>query len=350
MTRKEQLHCGVRAMSRRLTVVLLGWAVLMASLATSGCERKTPQGGDSVSGKLVIFHAGSLTVPLDELSRAFMKQYPNVTVEMESSGSRACARKVCDLKRECDVLASADYKVIENLLMPNYCDFNIQFALNEMVIAYTDESIHADTIDAQNWPEILLSDGVNVGRSDPDLDPCGYRTLMVFQLAEKHYGIPHLAQKLAAKDKYIRPKEVGLLSLLEVGEIDYLFIYRSVARQHGLRMLPLPDRINLKKQSYSDFYRSATVTLSGNKKSESITRKGEAMVYSVTILRDAPNPVAAQAWVEMLLSETGRAIMDRNGQPAPRPAVTDGFSRLPANLKPLCISLQSVEETVEAEQ
>jgi len=332
-------------------VILLGCAFLMVLITSEGCKRNTSKDSDvPASETLIIFHAGSLTVPLDDLSRIFKKAHPNVTVRMESSGSRACARKVCDLKRECDVVVSADYKVIENLLIPEYCDFNICFALNEMVIAFTDKSRLADKIDANNWFDILLSDGVNVGRSDPNLDPCGYRTLMVFQLAEKHYGIPQLAQNLAAKDEYVRPKEVDLLSLLEIGEIDYLFIYRSVAKQHGLNMLPLPDRINLKKQSYSDFYRIATVTVTGNDNNKVITRNGEPVVYSVTILRDAPNHDTAQIWVELLLSEEGRRIMESNGQPALHPAPTDGFEHLPANLKPLCISRQDVAEASQVRQ
>lgn len=339
------------AASMNMTLRQIGWiALLTAAVALTGCRRKSPSSGDTLSGTLVIFHAGSLTVPLDELSRAFEEAHPNVTVRAESSGSRAAARKVCDLNRACDVVASADYKVIENLLMPEYCDFNIRFARNEMVIAYTDESVYADTIDADNWPRILLADGVNFGRADPDLDPCGYRTLMVFQLAESHYGIGQLAPTLTAKASHVRPKEVDLLSLLEIGEIDYMFIYRSVATQHRLRMVALPDQINLRSQSYADVYRKATVRVSGAGRGEVITREGEAMVYSVTILRDAPNPEAASAWVEMLLSEVGRTIMVRNGQPAIHPAAADGFSHLPANVKPLCASRESVAEARQVGQ
>lgn len=47
---------------------------------------------------------------------------------MEAAGSRDCARKIRDLKRPCDVLASADYLVIEQLLVPDYADWNICFA------------------------------------------------------------------------------------------------------------------------------------------------------------------------------------------------------------------------------
>ena len=159
---------------------------------------------------------------------------------------------------------------------------------------------------------------------------------MVFQLAEKHYELAGLADRLKEKDKYIRPKETDLLALLEIGEIDYLFIYRSVATQHGLDMILLPDRINLKSREYAEFYKSAIVEVSGKKPGEIITRTGEPMVYSATICKEAPNPKAAEAWLAFLLSDEGRTIMEKNGQPCIKPAIADGLDRIPETLKQFC--------------
>ena len=286
--------------------------------------------------ELIIFHAGSLSVPFREVSAEFSKLHPEITIKAEAAGSRACARKISDLGRLCDVMASADYMVVANLLIPEYADYNIRFALNEMVIAYTEKSRESENVTADNWHEILLKGKIAFGRSDPNLDPCGYRTLMVFQLAQKYYDVDGLAAKLQAKDKHIRPKETDLLALLETGEIDYLFIYRSVASQHGLKMVMLPDEINLKSSEFGDLYASTEVQVSGKKPGEFITRKGEPMVYSVTVCKDAPNPEAAQAWVAFLLSDKGRGIMESNGQPCIVPPVVDGGDKLPDLLKQAC--------------
>ena len=276
-----------------------------------GCGRRD---GDGVQSELVIFHAGSLSVPFAKLTEIFEDRYPDVKVLAEAAGSRHCARKVSELGRRCDVLASADYKVIENLLMDKYADFNICFATNEMAIAFTAQSRLEDKFQVDNWWEILLDDNVALGRSDPDSDPCGYRALMVFQLAEKHYGVAGLAAKLTAKDRFIRPKETDLLALLESGEIDYVMIYRSVALQHGLEILELPAEINLSSEKFAEFYSQAKVKISGKKPGETITRTGEAMVYSVTIPKTARNRKAAEAWVELLLSDEGVAVMEKCGQ------------------------------------
>lgn len=306
--------------------------LLSLSCLIAGCNNRN---NNSSKNELVIFHAGSLSIPFRQITAEFQKKHPEIIVKAEAAGSRSTARKVSDLGRNCDVLASADYKVIKDLLMPNYADFNIKFALNEMAVAYTDKSKLSNEITPANWYETLLKDNIVVGRSDPNLDPCGYRTLMVFQLAEKHYNVPGLAEKLQQKNSCIRPKETDLLALLEAGEIDYLFIYRSVAAQHGLKMILLPDEINLKSSAFAELYSNASVRLSGKKPGEFITRTGEPMVYSVTIPKNAPNQKAAQDWLSLLLGPKGRAIMEKNGQACITPPKADGVN-IPPVLRSLC--------------
>ena len=321
--------------------------VLLAAVCLLGCGGKpaAPAAGDALRGDLVIFHAGSLSVPLREIAAAFNKLHPDVLVKPEAAGSRDCARKICSLKRECDVMASADYSVVDTLLVPEFASYNIRFATNEMVLVYNPKSKRTTGITAKNWPKILQQPGVLLGRADPNRDPCGYRTEMVLQLAEKHYGRADLFQTLTAKsrDKHIRPKETDLLALLEAGEIDALFIYRSVAEQHKLTFLTLPDEVNLKSAALKALYKTATVKVTGKKLGEFLTKTGSPMVYSVTIPTSAPNRAAAEAFVAFLLSPQGRAILERNGQPAIAPAPTSGFAALPELLKPLCSELQTAQ-------
>ncbi|MGD0897730.1 MAG: extracellular solute-binding protein [Thermoguttaceae bacterium] len=306
---------------------------------TAACRQDTPiekeQGG--LSGDLVVFHAGSLAVPLREVSALFQRENPGVTVKAEAAGSRDSARKISDLQRPCDVLAVADYQVIADLLLPKHADYNIRFASNELAIAFTPKSRLAGQVGPGNWPEILVRPDVAVGRADPDRDPCGYRTVIMLRLAEEHYGLPGLADRVLAKDRqFIRPKETDLLALLESGEIDYLFIYRSVIEQHKLKMVSLPREVNLGSPAMNDRYQAASATIAGRKPGETTTRRGEAIVYSVTIPRDAPNAAAAAAYVALLLSPRGQEIFRANGQTPLHPAQVDHYEKLPEALKSLC--------------
>ncbi len=289
--------------------------------------------------KLILFHAGSLSVPLKQVCDSFQSLHPEVNIELEAAGSLACARKITDLHKPCDIMASADYKVIDNLLIPNYASWNLKFASNEMAIVYHKKSYRQAEINTQNWFEILLDPEVRYGRSDPNSDPCGYRSVLVSRLAETYYQRPGLADSLLAKDQHhIRPKETDLLALLETEVIDYLFIYRSVAEQHQLKYLLLPDSINLKKPELADYYQQASVNINGKKPGETITLYGEPMVYGITQLSHAPNPELAQKFLEFFFTDSaGIKIMEQNGQPSVIPASTASFEQLPAYLKPFAL-------------
>jgi molybdate/tungstate transport system substrate-binding protein len=155
------------------------------------------------------------------------------------------------------------------------------------------------------------------------------------KLAEEFYGAEGLADRLLAKDhRFIRPKETDLLPLLETHAIDYIFLYRSVADQHGLNALLLPDEINLKSAAFAERYATATVEVSGKKPGETIVKTGAPMVYGVTIPCNSPSPELAVAFVRFLLDPShGMAVMERNGQPSIVPAPTDSYDLLPEALR-----------------
>ncbi len=290
-----------------------------------------------ISGGLTVFHAGSLSIPFKKMEQAFEEKYPDVNVKREADGSRTTVRKVTDLKREADVVASADYTVIEELMMPKYTEWYINFATNEMVIMYTPSSRYKENINSDNWYNILLREDVEYGHSDPNSDPCGYRSQLVWKLAEDFYNKENLYNDLDKESppNNMRSKETDLIALLESGSLDYIFIYRSVAEQHEMPFVTLPDKINLKANKYSDYYKSFEYEVNGKEPGEKITKVGEPMVYGITIPTNSPNREVAQRFVEFVVSKEGQKILTDNGQPPLKPAVTNKLNRLPENLKPL---------------
>jgi len=293
------------------------------------------------SGNVVIFNAGSLTIPLAKMEKEFEAKYKEVDVLREAAGSRKCARKITDLKKPCDIMASADYTVIDQLLIPTYADWNIRFATNRLVLCYTNKSKYAKEINEQNWYEILLKKGVIWGHSDPNLDPCGYRSVMVLQLAEKYYKKPGLFEKLIANrpKENIRPKSVELVSLLQTGNMDYAWEYRSVAVQHELIFVELPDQINLGNYKYDTFYKKAVVEVTGKKPGTFLKKKGKSCTYGITLLKDAPNAQAATAFLQYMLDDQGGLkILKEMGQPPFIPCrvpTAKMKSRLPTALRNL---------------
>ncbi len=307
--------------------------VFTSFACNTGNTSNKEKNNKEVKKELLVFHAGSLSLPFKQIAKAFEEKNPGVSVKLEAAGSVASARKITDLHRSCDIFASADYKVIDEMLIPEYANFNIKFAGNEMAIVYTAHSKYANDINQENWYDILLKKDVAYGRSNPDNDPCGYRTVLVAKLAEKYYDLPGFADKLLAKDqKYIRPKETDLLALLESGNLDYIFLYRSVAQQHHLKYLLLPDSINLKKFALKDYYSSVETQIRGKKKGETIVKKGAPMVYGITLLKDAEKNALALKFMDFILSD-GMKIMEENGQSSLVPETTDTYDKIPEPLK-----------------
>jgi len=319
---------GLIVLHSKLTV-----ALVLIALAMSGCASLPSDGGGDVT--LVVLHAGSLSVPVKGFIEAYQQDHRNVTFLTEAAGSRTTARKVSELGREADLVLSADYLVLDELLIPDFAGWNIRFARNEMVIAYTASSRYADEITSENWYEILLRPDVVYGHSDPNADPCGYRTLMVWQLAERHYGIAGLSERLDehCPPENVRPKETDLIALLESGDMDYAFEYRSVAIQHGLNYVTLPPEINLSEPQLADAYREATVEVSGREPGTTTTLVAVPIVYGLTIPRNAPHPDEAQAFVRFILGPEGQAILEEAGQSPLVPPLATG--EVPAELADL---------------
>lgn len=313
-------------MRKFLKVAIFG--LLASAILSNSC----PSGPQT---EILVLHAGSLSVPFKDMGRAFMNRYPQVEVKLEAYGSRTAARQISDLGRRAEVMASADSAVIHNLLQPEHAGFCIDFAANEMVLMYSGKSRYKDSLTAADWYEVLLKADVQYGHSDPDSDPCGYRAVLAMKLAEKYYRVPGLYRRLKEKmpRKNIRPKEVDLIALLEAGELDYIFIYRSVARQHRAPYLVFPDEINLKSAELAHWYGSVSVEISGKSPAERSKKNGAPMIYGITLPKNARYPRWGVRFIDFVLGEEGRRIMARNGQPQLAPPRVDRYDQLPEPLK-----------------
>ena len=312
----------------------IGAVLSFGFLFYGGCGQR----GDPES-RVIVFHAGSLATPMREMGEVFEKLHPGVEVLREASGSRVAARKVSDLGRLADIVATSDYSVIEELLMPEHTHWYAKYARNRMVIAYTDRSKYGDEIDSENWYEILVREGVNYGRSDPNLDPCGYRTLMVWHLADLYYERAEsevsIFESLSkhCPPNNVRPSEIELLPLLESLALDYAFEYLSIAVQHHLKYVELPEEIDLSNPRYKELYALAKVDVTGKKPGTYHTVKGTPIVYALTIPKAAPHHRLAVEFTKFMLGREGQAIMRRSGQPPLSPARVNEILMVPPELE-----------------
>jgi len=266
----------------------------------------------ATDGPLVVFTAGSLARPMRAALDSFAASN-GVRYELESAGSLETARKVTELEKVPDLIALADEDVFPKVLLPRHATWYVRFAANRIVLAYTDRSRYAAEIDSTNWWQVLQRPDLEIGRSNPDLDPSGYRTLMVWQLAERLYAQPGLAAALerAAHLRNVRPKEIELVALLESGDLDYAWFYESMARASGVRHVTLPAAIDLGAADNRDAYAQAAVRVIGSSAADTVIMRGAPIRYALSIPLNAEHPALAERFAAFLLSADGRRVLER---------------------------------------
>jgi molybdate/tungstate transport system substrate-binding protein len=152
---------------------------------------------------------------------------------------------------------------------------------------------------------------VETGRADPNLDPSGYRTLLVFQLAERFYHDPGLAKRLldAAPARNVRPREADQVALLQAHELDYIWTYENLAQNHALSYVKLPNEIDLGTPADSLAYATASTRILGKRVGDTLTMRGAPIVFAVSLLDSAEHRSEGEQFLRYLLSPTGKRIL-----------------------------------------
>lgn len=312
----------------------MGWKSVAAALVLAAAPNVSAAAASP--GPLTVFAAGTLAVPFRTLAQQFERENAGSDVRAEFGGSIKMARQITDLHRPADILAVADYNVIPKYLFAGGnkkgdATWYAGFARNAVTFVYTGQSKYADEVNPGNWYKLLVRKGVEIGRSNPDTDPSGYQTVQMLDLASRHYKEPGLAAKILANapPANMRDTETALISAVQLGQIDYLAIYRSDALQHHLKYLKLPSQINLGDPAYAALYKTAIAhTKNGD-------LPGRPIVYAVTIPSDAPHPVMAVRFVAMLLGKEGRAILAADGFGTFATPYAINIEKMPASLREL---------------
>lgn len=218
----------------------------------AGCTGGSSQDG-SQSTTIAILAAGSLQNALAN----GLKPAVDVSVQIEAHGSATVARMIDEGQRDPDIVSVADVALFEKPLSPPWYSV---FTSNSVVIAYnpdTDGGQRLADAETESWYEPMVNGNVNIGRTDPDQDPLGYRALFMLELASRYYDDTSNLREQILQQNQIYP-ETSLLSQFETGSIDAAIAYRNMAVERDYEYIELPDQINLSNPQYAESWYSTT--------------------------------------------------------------------------------------------
>lgn len=347
--------------ARRLTIVGIVVAAVILGLASAFQPR---DGDDRI--QLRVICAGSLIVPFREIEKAYEELNPHVDVLTQGHGSIQVIRRVTELGTEADIVAVADHSLIPLMMYDvqipgsdeSYASWYVRFASNTLGLAYTPGSRYANEINADNWHEILSLTGVRLGMPDPRFDACGYRAMMACWLAQLLYDDGEIFENVLGAFQYpiaiqmengqctilvpevLRPLDISmrgssvvLLGILESGDIDYAFEYKSVARQHNLEFLEFPPEINLGSDDFESLGYDLSVRLDYQRFTSVIPQFTCQMIfYGVTLPANSPQYEEAVKYLQFMLGPDGAQIFADHHQPY-LSLVADNHDGLPEELK-----------------
>ncbi|HUY06499.1 MAG TPA: substrate-binding domain-containing protein [Acidimicrobiales bacterium] len=202
-----------------------------------------------------------------------------------------------------DVFISAALAVnnaLEGSANGNIASWYILFANSPLVIGYNSKSAFANALRKEPWYQVITRPGFRIGRTDPTVDPKGKLTVAALSAAEKIYASSAVGS-VDARTSNIYPEQT-LVGLLQSGQLDAGFFYRSEAKAAGIPFVTL-GRIRFDAS------------------------------YTVTLLANGPNRAAGASFVHFLLGSSGRSLLLRSGLSVVRPRLIGPRSLVPTSIR-----------------
>lgn len=284
-------------------------------------------------------YAGSLVKIFEKELGPVFQTKTGYTCTGVGRGSLQIANMILDGQRRPDVFVSAGTIPINKLInLTSIINKSplahglAKFVSAEMVIAYLPTSKFHTGLDKakkglEPWYQVLSEQGFKLGRTDPELDPKGYYTIIAFKLANSYCKDDNIKERVLGDDmnpKQLFPEET-FITTLETGHLDAIAAYKHEAIARGLEYMALPPQINPGNPFFTNFYKTATYTLASGQ-----TVHGEPIYFSVTIPDTYQNLAGARAFVKFLLSSDGSSILERNGLDYINPVTQGHVASIPS--------------------
>ena len=227
----------------------------------------SPTSAAAVSGTITVLAAASLKEAFTTLAKQFESAHPGSSVKLSFGASSDLAAQI-NQGAPADVFASASPKNMQQVVSAGGASKSTNFAKNVMEVAVP-PSNPANVTSVTD----LAKSSVKVALCEPQV-PCGSVAAEVFKNAN-----------ITVKPVTLEPDVKSTLSKVELNEVDAGMVYVTDVRAAGSKVkgVVIPDNINASTE------------------------------YPIAALTKAPNAAGAQAFVDLVLSPAGEAVLTADG-------------------------------------
>jgi molybdate transport system substrate-binding protein len=244
---------------------------LVTALAAAGCGSGagagSGSGGPAVTGQITVFAAASLTGTFPALGERFQAAHPGTSVRFSFGPSSGLARQITE-GAPADVFAAASPTTMDQVVQAGSAARPATFATNELEIAVSPDNPAGIRSLAD-----LGRPGVKLAVCQAQV-PCGAVTATVLDRAR--VGVRPVTEATDVK---------AVLAAVRTGEVDAGLVYVSDVRAAGgdVRGVEIPAATNASTS------------------------------YPIAALSESRNPATAKAFVDLVLSAEGRAVLEQAG-------------------------------------
>lgn len=231
---------------------------------------------------LIVSAAASLRDAFTAMSEDFKRAHPGAEIKFNFAGTQEL-RTQLEQGAAVDVFASADQRHMNELQTAGRVVAPALFARNEPVIAVAKDA----TTKIRDLSDLPNAERLVIGT--PEV-PIGRYTLQILDRAATTRGADFRAKveaKVASRELNVKQ----VLAKIKLGEAQAGIVYRTDARSTPeVTLVDIPADVNVIAE------------------------------YPIAVVKDAPHPTLARAWVDFVVSEAGqRALKDAGFLPPASP-------------------------------
>jgi molybdate/tungstate transport system substrate-binding protein len=288
------------------------------ALALAAASLVASPAAHAAGGTVNVFYAGSLVNLNENLIGPAFAAGSGYTYQGKSAGSGAIANQIKGKLATPDVVEFADPAVNTTLMGEangNYVSWYFAFATSQLVIGFDPKSTFArEFVEVRKhklpFYRALQQKGLKIGRTDPNIDPKGYRAIWMANLTQKLYHLKGFARKLfgdAENPAQVFPEQT-LVARMLTGQVNAGVFYLSEVKDLGIPYITLPGQVNFGSAKFAKQYATQHFTTAAGQ-----TVTGAPIQYTITIPSTVQNPAAAEAFVRFVLSSRVRTIASAHG-------------------------------------